>query len=282
LTVDRDHAINRAEIKDQEAKAMLWIQDQGQGPPLVLLHAVGTSGTIWWQHLPRLARRFRVLTVDLPGHGKSPKPTQPLSIESMAAVLYETLQSQALLPAHLVGLSLGGMVAQMLAVNQPSSVATLTLCDTICEANPAAADILEARARAVEKSGMAATLRPTLERWFAPAFSDRHPEVTAVVEKLLLQADPMINAQTWRAIAGFNVTSRLKTLARIPALVVNGSLDTSIAPDMGKHLAELLGAELVELAGCAHMAPLEAPGKFMDILEPFLLAHAPGSKPNHF
>jgi pimeloyl-ACP methyl ester carboxylesterase len=260
---------------------MLWIQDQGQGPPLVLLHAVGTSGAIWWQHLPRLARRFRVLAVDLPGHGKSPRPAQPVSIESMAEALYETLQHRALLPAHLVGLSLGGMVAQMLAVSRPSAVATLTLCDTICEANPAAADILEARAQAVEKGGMAATLRPTLERWFAPAFSERHPEVAAVVEKLLLQADPTINAQTWRAIAGFNVASRLKALAHMPALVVNGSLDTSIPPDMGKRFGELLGAELLELAGCAHMAPLEAPEEFMDILEPFLAAHAPVSKPPH-
>ena len=260
---------------------MLWTQDTGQGPPLALLHAVGTSGTIWWQHIPRLARRFRVLAVDLPGHGKSPRPKEPVSIEAMAEALYETLQRLAVLPAHLVGLSLGGMVAQMIAVKHPSSVATLTLCDTICETNPAAANILEERAKAVEAAGMAASVKPTLERWFAPGFSDRHPDVTAFVEKLLLQADPIINAQTWRAIANFNVASRLKTLSHVPALVVNGSLDTSISPDMGKRLCELLGAELVELAGCAHMAPVEDPGKFMDILEPFLWGHTPGSKPNH-
>jgi 3-oxoadipate enol-lactonase len=260
---------------------MLWTQDTGQGPPLALLHAVGTSGAIWWQHIPRLARRFRVVAVDLPGHGKSPRPKEPVSIKAMAEALYKTLQRLTLLPAHLVGLSLGGMVAQMLAVRHPSSVATLTLCDTICEANPAAGNILEERARAVEAAGMAATVRSTLERWFAPGFSDRHPDVAAFVEKLLLQADPIINAQTWRAIADFNVTAQLGTLSQIPALVVNGSLDTSIPPDMGKRLCELLGADLVELAGCAHMAPLEAPEKFIDILEPFLLAHAPGSKPNH-
>jgi 3-oxoadipate enol-lactonase len=258
---------------------MLWIQDEGQGPPLVLLHAVGTSGAIWWQHIPRLAHRFRVLAVDLPGHGKSPMPKAPVSIEAMAEALYDTLQGQAHLPVHLVGLSLGGMVAQMLAVQYPLSVATLTLCDTICEANPAAADILEERARGVEQTGMGATIKPTLERWFAPGFSDRQPEVTDFVEKLLLQADPIVNAQTWRAIANFNVASRLKSLSHIPALVVNGSLDTSISPDMGKRIGELLGAELVELAGCAHMAPLEAPEKFMDILEPFLISHVPGSKP---
>jgi len=269
---------SRSKIRRKEA--MLWTQAEGQGPPLVLLHAVGTSGAIWWQHIPRLARRFRVLAVDLPGHGKSPRLQAPVSIEVMAEALYESLQGQARLPAHLVGLSLGGMVAQMLAVQHPPSVATLTLCDTICEANPAAADILEERARGVEQTGMGATIKPTLERWFAPGFSDRRPEVTSLVEKLLRQADPIVNAQTWRAIANFNVASRLKSLSNIPALVVNGSLDTSISPDMGKRIGGLLGAEFVELAGCAHVAPLEAPEKFMDISDSFLLTYPPGSKPN--
>jgi 3-oxoadipate enol-lactonase len=260
---------------------MLWMQDKGQGPSLVLLHAVGTTGAIWWQHIPQLAGRFRVLAVDLPGHGKSPGFAEPVSIEGMAEALYATLERLAALPANLVGLSLGGMVAQMLAVNHPSSVATLTLCDTICEADPAAGNILEERAKTVEEAGMAATLKSTLQRWFAPGFSARHPDVVAFVENLLLEADPIINAQTWRAIANFNVTSRLKTLPHIPALVINGALDTSISPDMGKRLGKLLGAECVQLAGCAHMAPVEAPEKFLEILEPFLLAHAPGSKPNH-
>ena len=258
---------------------MLWIQEAGQGPPLVLLHAVGTSGAIWWQHLPRLAQRFRVAAVDLPGHGKSPKPDDPVSIQGMAAAVYETLQQNGFLPAHLVGLSIGGMVAQMLAVTHPEAVSTLTLCDTICEASPAAAGILEERARAVEEAGMGPSVEPTLERWFAPGFSDQHPDVVEAVKKLLLQADPIINAQTWRAIADFNVAARLKTLSHIPALVINGALDTSIPPDMAKRFGDLLGAKLMELAGCAHMAPLEAPQEFMDILEPFLLSHTSESKP---
>jgi 3-oxoadipate enol-lactonase len=260
---------------------MLWVKDTGQGPPLTLLHAVGTSGGIWWQHIPRFSRRFRVLAVDLPGHGKSPRPKEPVSIEGMAEALYETLQGLALLPTHLIGLSLGGMVAQTLAVNHPESVMSLTLCDTICEVNPAAVSLLEERAQTVEKEGMKPTLRPTLERWFAPGFSAKHPDVVNAVENLLLQADPIINAQTWRAIANLNIVSRLSFLPYIPTLVVNGSLDTSIAPEAATRLCELFDARLAELSGCAHMAPLEAPEKFLDIVEPFLLAHAPGTKRSH-
>jgi 3-oxoadipate enol-lactonase len=188
----------------------------------------------------------------------------------MSAELYETLQALNLSQVNLVGLSLGGMVAQMLAVNHTSSVSSLTLCDTICEIGPPQAQVLEERARAVEEGGMSAIVKPTLERWFSRSFFASHPDVVSEVEKLLLAADPMVNAQTWRAIAKLNVVSRLPKL-HLPALVMNGSLDTSIPPGAGERLANLLGARLVELPGCAHMAPVEAPEKFMELLESFLL-----------
>lgn len=257
---------------------MLWVKEAGQGSPLVMLHAVGTSGRLWWQHVPRLARRFRVLAVDLPGHGQSPKSKGPLSLEGMSEELYQALQTLNLSRVHLVGLSLGGMVAQVLAVDHPSSVSSLTLCDTICEVGPAQTQVMEDRARAVEHGGMPALVKPTLERWFSPGFSAGHPDVVAEVEKLLLAADPMVNAQTWRAIARLNVVSRLSEL-HLPALVVNGSLDGSIPPGGGERLANLLGARLVELPGCAHMAPLEAPEEFMDFLESFLLNYEAGVNP---
>ena len=249
---------------------MLSVEDAGQGPPLVMLHAAATSGKLWWQHIPRLARRFRVLAIDLPGHGQSPKPQGLLTLEGMSAELYRTLQALNLPRVHVLGLSLGGMVAQLLAVDHPSSVSSLTLCDTLCEIGPPQAQALEERAGAVEQGGMSAIVKSTLERWFSPGFFSSHPEVVAEMEKLLLAADPTINAQTWRAIAKLNVASRLPKL-HLPALVMNGSLDNSIPPGGGERLAQLLGTRLVELPGCAHMAPLETPGKFMDLLEPFLL-----------
>jgi pimeloyl-ACP methyl ester carboxylesterase len=259
---------------------MLAVEDAGQGPPLVMLHAVGTSGKLWWQHIPRLARRFRVLAIDLPGHGQSPRPKELVSLKEMSTEVYQTLQSLNLSRTHLVGLSLGGMVAQVLAVDHPSTVFSLTLCDTICEVGPAQARVLEERAMAVEEGGMLPFVRPTLDRWFSPGFSANHPDVVAEVEKLLLAADPIINAQTWRAIARLNVVSRLPSL-HLPTLVINGFLDNSIPPGEGGRLANLLGGHLVELPGCAHMAPLEAPEKFMDLLEPFLLNNEGGitSKP---
>lgn len=117
---------------------------------------------------------------------------------------------------------------------------------------------------------MRATAAPTVERWFSPGFSARRPDVTKAVEELLLAADPGVNAQTWRAIANLDVASRLGALRGMPALVINGALDDSIPTGAGERLAGLLGARLVELPGARHMAPIEAPEAFMDLVESFL------------
>lgn len=216
-----------------------------------------------------MAQRFRVLAVDLPGHGQSLKSEGFLSLEGMSAEVCKTLQALSLTRVHVMGLSLGGMVAQVLAVDHPSCVSSLTLSDTLCEVGPVQIQVMEERARAVEHGGMPALVKPILERWFSPGFSAGHPEVVAEVEKLLLAADPRVNAQTWRAIARLNVVSLLPEL-HPPALIMNGSLDSSIPQGMGERSASLLGGRFVELPGCAHMAPLEAPEIFMDLLESFL------------
>jgi len=254
---------------------MLSIKEEGQGHPLVLLHPVGTSGDIWWQHVPRLARGFRVVTVDLPGHGRSPGPGKPLSIQGMARELHQTLAKRSLLTAHLVGLSLGGMVAQALFLADPAAVTSLTLADTICEVDPAGAEALEERARAVDRGGMAAILEATLERWFAPGFARRKPEVVAAVEKLLREADPKANAQTWRAIAALEIVSGLEGSTPPPTLFLRGELDAALPPKVEERFARLYRARTVVLPGCAHMAPLEAPEEFLDILESFLAKAAP-------
>ena len=97
--------------KREKNRTMLSMEDVGEGPSLVLLHAVGTSGLMWWQHIPRLARRFRVLTPDLPGHGRSPKPEGSLSIQAMSEELYKTLHALNLSRFDCVGLSSGPTVA---------------------------------------------------------------------------------------------------------------------------------------------------------------------------
>ncbi|MHB0870030.1 MAG: alpha/beta fold hydrolase [Chloroflexota bacterium] len=254
---------------------MLAVEEVGEGAPLVLLHPVGTAGCIWWQHMSRLGRQYHVFAIDLPGHGRSPIGAAPLSLRGMAEELHSFLQSRQLPPAHLVGLSIGGMVAQVLAVEHPSDVASLLLCDTICEVAPGLVGVLEQRARTVEEMGMAAAARPTVDRWFAPGFEAAHPEVVRVVEELLLAADPMVNAQCWRAIGHLDVLDRLSSV-RVPSLVVTGEFDTSIAPGSGDRLASLLGSTHHQMAGCAHMAPIEAPESFMDMVEQFLHDQATG------
>lgn len=250
---------------------MLYFEEYGRGETLVLLHPVGTTGEIWWQHIQRLSRQFRVVTVDLPGHGRSPAPPEELSIYAMAESLYGCLKKQNMLPIHLVGLSLGGMVAQTLAAQHPAAVRSMTLCNTLCNVSQDVAKALELRAQAVERTGMEGIIDITLERWFSSYFARKHADVIQKVKSMLQRTDPMSNAKTWRAIANFDISRQGNESPNIRTLVVTGAMDTSVPVDAAKSLSLKYGAQVECFEGCAHMAPLESPEKFMDVLEAFLL-----------
>src|SRR5690606_765165 len=106
--------------------------------------------------------RFQVLAIDLPGHGKSSSTDGPLDISIMAARVQQTLADRRALPAHVIGLSLGGAVAQALLIQSPESVRSLVLCGTTSEVTASGSDVLEKRARTVEEQGVNAIIDETM------------------------------------------------------------------------------------------------------------------------
>src|SRR5690348_1221505 len=99
-------------------------------PPLLLVHSLGTSLHVWDGQLPALSRSFRVIRLDLRGHGLSGVTPGPYRIEGMARDCLGVMDALGLGQAHIAGLSIGGMIAQSLAVQAPDRVASLILCDT--------------------------------------------------------------------------------------------------------------------------------------------------------
>jgi len=148
----------------------LHYQIEGTGETVLLLHPVGLDLT-WWDSLAgALSAYFKVLRADLRGHGRSPTPTPPWRIEDFAADVHALLGARNLAPAHVVGLSLGGMVAQSLALDYPEDIRSLVLSGTASTFTPAARETLAARGTTAEEGGMEAVVEPTLERWFTPSF----------------------------------------------------------------------------------------------------------------
>lgn len=232
---------------------------------LVLIPPIGLDGDCWqWLRLPGVP----VVRYVAPGFGRRPPSASPLSLDDLADEV-ATLDLPA--PFDVVGVSMGSMVAQHLAVRHPGVVNSLVLACTGPSADPATS---AGRATEVERTGMRGVLATTLARWFTPealAVEPTHPGVR-YAERALLDLRPEAFASGWRAIARHDVVAALGQVD-VPATCVAGSTDVSAPPERVRRLAEAIpGADFVVVPG-PHMLPLEQPTAFSEIIAAHLARH---------
>ena len=244
------------------------------GSPVVLLHAVGLDLT-WWDHqFGVLARDHDVVAFDMPGHGLSGRLDAPPSLDLLAAVAAGVVMHVDAGPAHVVGISMGGMVAQTLALARPDLVRSLSLVATLCTFPAPVREALRERARVAREEGMAAIVPLSQQRWFPQAFRDRRPDVLDRAAKCLLLQDPAFHAAMWEMIATLDLEARLPTLS-VPAMVVAGTEDPNAPVAAAQQIADLIpGAAMHQVPGAGHFPPLEAPDTFNALLQSFLAAPA--------
>ncbi|MGE3143115.1 MAG: alpha/beta fold hydrolase [Hyphomonadaceae bacterium] len=245
---------------------------EGKGPPVALLHAVGLSHDYLAPIAARLSARHAVIRISARGHGASPDIERPLSMDDFAGDIAALLRRLSLGPAWIAGLSFGGMLAQLLALDHPDLVAGLALSGTAAGTPAAARAMLVDRGARALEVGMAALCEETLDRWFAPAY--RTAPIAERARAALLAVKPRNWAETWRAMSEFDAAPRLKEI-RAPALVLVGDHDVSAVPAMARALADsITGARYLELAGCGHMAPIENPDLFAASIGRFFAEYA--------
>ncbi|MDJ0390867.1 alpha/beta fold hydrolase [Roseomonas sp. E05] len=244
-------------------------QLEGEGPPVILLHAVGLDGRFWGPLPAALAGSRRVLSLDLAGHGRSPAVSRPRPIADYAEDVAATIRQLGAGPAAVLGLSFGGMVAQELTLRHPELVSALIACgcggDFPAELRP----VLRERGHAAENGGMAAVLQPTLERWFTPGF--RADPAVQRVRNRLLSTDAAGWSCGWHAIAGFSATPRLGGVA-VPTLVIAGEQDAAAPPTLAERtiVRAVPGARLAVLPGAPHMMQIECGEAFTAAVAGFL------------
>ena len=240
----------------------------GSGRHVLMLHPVGLDLTFFEPVVALLARDCRVLRVDLRGHGRSTGLPPARSLDDYVGDLHRLLAELEFAPTAVVGLSFGGMLAQVLAVTHPGDVAALVLGACPSTFPPEAREVMRERAAQAERGGMEAVLEATLERWFTPGF--RASGGAEPARRRLLGDDVAGWAATWRAIAGLDIASRLPEIG-VPTLCVAGERDVASPPEIVAGIAERIrGARYAVMPDAPHMLFIEQPEALAGLVRDFL------------
>jgi pimeloyl-ACP methyl ester carboxylesterase len=243
--------------------------DRVGGSPVVLLHGLGSCGDDWLMQVPALTTRYRVITVDLPGHGESGATPKGVTIESMARPVVALLDALDEARAHIVGLSLGGMVALQLAVDHPSRVRSLVLVNTFARLHQPPGGLV----RGLVRVGLlvAAPMSWT-GRWVAGGLfpgPDQGP-IREVAAKRIAANSRRSYLRAVSAILRFDASRWLGEI-RAPTLVVAGAQDqTAPLPSKIELATGIEGARIEIVEGSGHATPIDAPETFNSLLLRFL------------
>lgn len=229
----------------------------GAGPWVTMIHALACDLSIWDAQVAALAPRYTVLRLDLRGHGGSGAPSGPYTLEQMAGDVVCLLDALHVEHTHLVGLSIGGMIAQHVALQAPRRLRSLVLCSTTSGYPPPAQAILQERIRAVSEQGVEPQIEPTLARWFTEAYRSAHPDVMAHIASLI-RATPVVGyLGCCHAIARLDTAARLREID-VPTLVLVGEQDGGTPPAMARVIHEAIaGSRLEVIANASHLANIE-------------------------
>jgi 3-oxoadipate enol-lactonase len=234
-------------------------------PALVLIHALGTSLALWDGILPHLPHH-RILRMDLRGHGASDVPAPPYAMGALVRDVERLIDHFALKDTVVVGASLGGMVAQALAVKRLDLVRGLVLSNTA--ARMGIASQWERRIALANEGGMHVLVDMAMELWLGRGWRD-HPAMPGLRAQVLA-TDPQGWIGCAAAISGSDFYETTATL-RLPTLAIAGANDGSTPPDLVRETADLIpGARFHLFQRAGHLPMVETPAEYADILARFL------------
>lgn len=223
---------------------------------LVLLHGVGLDHRMWDRCVPKLARNHQVRTPDLPGHGRAAPLPRNATLDDLAVTVAGDLPG----PVHLIGFSLGALVAQQIALRVPDAIRSLVLVSSVAQRSPEQTAAVRSRLRAAEQD-FPATAEAALQRWMTPAWQAHEPDLVQQLRTTLLANDPESYLTAYRifAAADVDLADQLATITT-PTLAITGAEDPGSTPEMSEHLAATMPhCHAVVLPEAKHLLPLEQP-----------------------
>lgn len=241
---------------------------EGSGPVIILLHPVGLRGAFWKPVVDLLSGRFRLIYPDLRGHGRSDAPEGPFSLQDMAEDIVDLIRAECALPAIVCGCSLGGMLAQSIAISHSDLVKGLVVASAGFRRDAESRMAVLARA-AQARAGMSGIADSTIERWFTDEVEQSDPTMVGAVRAWLLADDASVHAYCWEAMADLDNEGQLPNIS-VPTCAIAATGDQSVAPATLKDfISRIPGARYREIEGAGHLSPLERPKYFATILGEF-------------
>ncbi|MDS1271240.1 3-oxoadipate enol-lactonase [Lipingzhangella sp. LS1_29] len=224
-------------------------------PVVVLVNSLGTTLEMWDPQLASLSAEFRVVRFDMRGHGRSPVPQGPYSMADLGSDVVRLLDRLGVERAHVVGLSIGGMVGQWLGAHAPDRVAGLTLMCTAPRLEPASA--WAQRAATVRAEGTEAIADTVVGRWFTPEFAEANPQTVARTRAMVAATPAEGYAGCCGAIEGADLVPDLPSVTA-PTLVVAAAEDPSTPPGVVEQVSGgIPGARYVLLEDSAHLVNVQ-------------------------
>jgi len=227
-------------------------------PVVTLSHSLATDLSMWDPQAAVLSSSgFRVLRYDTRGHGGTDAPEGPYTLEQLAEDVQALLQVLGIPKTHFLGLSMGGMIAQVFALNAPGMIRSLILCDTTSRIPEEARPVWEERIQSAQEQGMTPHVDPTMERWFTASFRRKSLPVLDRIRCMILATPVQGYIGCSQAIMGLNLTERLEGIA-LPTLIVVGEEDPGTPVSASRAIHEKIkGSELLILASAAHLSNIE-------------------------
>ena len=244
----------------------------GQGPELVLIHGVGLDLTMWERALPILEPHYRVVRYDLVGHGGTPALREDIQLADFVEQLEVLLDHLGVRKPHVLGFSLGGIVARGWAAAHPARIAKLVVLCSIAPRTESQRRAITLRLQQLEQSGVGATIDAAIRRWFTPSFIEHNPEIIAGTRATLLANQGIGYPAAYRFFAtADDVIDGLGRNIRCPTLAITAEDDIGSTPEMARRIAAetALGSSHV-VPGLRHMAVVESPERTLAPLLAFL------------
>jgi 3-oxoadipate enol-lactonase len=240
--------------------------------PVLMIQGLGASKNAWNLQRIAMATRFRIISFDNRGAGRSDKPTEPFTLEQMADDALAVLDAAGIETAHVVGASMGGVISQIVAVKYPHRVRSLTLVCTACRNHPWRQELLQSWAKTAEEKGMIEVgkeaaqwvMSPRSFRRLVPAFTWMGPlAALRPRHSFVSQIDAILNTRE-------DLVDQLSTITA-PTMVIVGNQDTLTPRGDSEEIAERIpNSELVVISGAAHGLMMEHSSTFNKILIEFL------------